>query len=171
MLHYENVVLRPWAPDDIEPLEAMRNDVELQAMLMTQPRPNSRQRVLEWLATKTEAENGLFFIIADSVSNAAIGYLQVASMSLQNGTGDLGICLSPEAQGKGYGAAAIHALVEYLLATFNLRKLVLYVLADNGGAIGFYLKLGFIEAGRLKEHFYHAGRYQDVVIMERFLKS
>jgi diamine N-acetyltransferase len=170
MLRYANVVLRPWTQDDIPALERMRNDVELQAMLMTQPRPNSRQRVLEWLAAKTEAGNGLFFIVADSASDVAVGYLQVTRLDLQNGTGELGICLSPAAHGKGYGASAIHALVDYLLKTFNLRKLVLHVLADNRGAIAFYLKQGFVEAGRLKEQFYHDGRYRDVVVMERFLK-
>jgi RimJ/RimL family protein N-acetyltransferase len=170
MLKNANTVLRPWTEQDIEVLEQLRNDVVLQAMLMTQPRPNSEQRVLEWLAAKTDAENGLFFVIADSKSNNAIGYLQVVNINQQNGTCELGICLSPDVQGRGYGAAAIHALVDYLRTTFNLRKLMLHVLADNSGAIAFYLKTGFTEAGLLKEHFYHDGQYKDVVIMEKFLQ-
>lgn len=169
MLQHENVVLRPWTEADVPVLERMRNDVELQAMLMTQPRPNSRQRVLEWLAGKTEASNGVFFVIADRDSDAAVGYVQVVNMNPQNGTGELGICLSADAQGRGIAAAAMHALGEYLVGTFNLRKLMLYVIADNARAIAFYRKQGFVEAGRLRDHFYHGGGYHDVVIMESFL--
>jgi RimJ/RimL family protein N-acetyltransferase len=169
MLQNSNTVLRAWSQEDIDVLERLRNDVELQATLMTQPRPNSEQRVVEWLASKTEAENGLFFIIADRVSNDAIGYLQVVNINQQNGTCEMGICLSPDVQGKGHGAAALDALVDYLRTTFNLRKLMLHVLADNGGAITFYLKAGFAEAGRLREHFYQDGQYKDVVIMEKLL--
>ena len=170
MLQYENTVLRPWEEQDVPLLEHLRNDVELQAMLMTQPRPNSEQRVLEWLVAKTEADDGLFFIIADSKTGNAVGYLQVVNINLQNGTCEMGICLSPDEQGKGYGGNAMHALVDYLRTTFNLRKLVLYVLADNTGAIAFYLKAGFAEAGRLREHFYHKEEYKDVIIMEKFLR-
>lgn len=171
MLQCENTVLRPWVEQDVPLLERLRNDVELQAMLMTQPRPNSEQRVLEWLATKTEADDGLFFIISDSKTGNAVGYLQVVNINQQNGTCEMGICLSPEAQGKGYGASAMHALEEYLRTTFNLRKLSLFVLVDNTGAIAFYVKAGFSEAGRLREHFYHDGKYKDVFIMEKFLRQ
>ena len=33
----------------------------------------------------------------------------------------------------------------------------------------FYLKLGFREVGRMKDHFLNNGEYRDVIIMEKFL--
>ena len=76
----------------------------------------------------------------------------------------------PEAQDEVHRTAVINALVDSLQTTLNLRKLMLHVLAENGGAIAFYLKTRFTRVGRLKGHYYHDRKYRDVVVMEKFLR-
>jgi RimJ/RimL family protein N-acetyltransferase len=167
MIGNERIVLRAWAQDDLDALGKLRNDLTLQEMLMSQPRPNSADRVRDWLTDKSQRDDGIFFVIADRDSDRVLGYVQVLNMNTMHGTGELGICIGPDSQGSGYGSSALELLEDYLQRVLNVRKLLLHVLADNEGAVKFYLKLGFDEVGRMKAHFLNNGEYRDVVIMEK----
>ena len=168
MIGDDRIVLRAWAQDDLDALAKLRNDLTLQEMLMSQPRPNSADRVQNWLTGKSGRDDGVFFVIAERNSDRVLGYAQVVNMNTMHGTGELGICIGPDFQGYGYGASAMALLEDYLKRVFNLRKLLLHVLADNKDAVKFYLKLGFDEVGRMQDHFLNNGEYRDVVIMEKF---
>jgi len=169
MIGDDRIVLRAWAQDDLDALGKLRNDLPLQEMLMSQPRPNSADRVQDWLTEKSGRDDGVFFVIAERDSDRVLGYVQVVNMDTQHGTGELGICIGPDFQGSGYGSSAMVLLEDYLQRVFSLRKLLLHVVADNKGAVKFYLKLGFDEVGSMKDHFLNDGKYRDVIIMEKFL--
>lgn len=168
MIGDDRIVLRAWAQDDLDALGKLRNDLTLQEMLMSQPRPNSPDRVQDWLTEKSGRDDGVFFVIAERDSDRVLGYTQVVNMNMMHGTGELGICIGPDLQGSGYGSSAIALLEDYLQRVFSLRKLLLHVIADNESAMKFYLKLGFSEVGRMQKHFLNNGEYRDVVIMEKF---
>lgn len=168
MIGDERIVLRAWARKDLDALGELRNDLTLQELLMSQPRPNSADRVQDWLEEKSGRDDGVFFVIAGRDDDEVLGYIQVVNMSEMHGTGDLGICIRPDLHGSGYGSAAMALLEDYLQRVFNLRKLQLHVLSDNEGAVKFYFKLGFEEVGRMKDHFLNSGEYRDVIIMEKF---
>ncbi len=169
MIGDDRIVLRAWAQEDLDALGKLRNDLTLQEMLMSQPRPNSADRVQNWLTEKSGRDDGVFFVIVDRECDRVLGYVQVVNMNTQHGTGELDICIGPDFQGSGYGSSALAFLEDYLKRVFSLRKLLLHVLADNEDAVKFYLKLGFDEVGRMKGHFLNNGEYRDVVIMEKFL--
>lgn len=169
MLDGKEITLRAWCADDIGFFECIRNDIVLQEKLMTQPRPNSIERVKEWLISKSNKSDEIFFVVADAKSNQAVGYVQAVNIDCLHGRAEIGICLSPEKQRKGFGRKTIHCLEAYLQRTFGLRKLVLFVLEDNVYAVSFYLKYGFSEVGRLRKHFFLGGQFKDVVIMEKFV--
>lgn len=167
MLKDTHVTLRPWGEADIAALAQLRNDSNLQAQLMTEPRPNSLQRVKEWLSSKSGREDVLFFVIASPSSNEVLGYVQIVNLRPVHGTGELGICLAPSAQRKGCGRETIELLEGYLRGTFGIRKLVLNVLETNTPAVKFYQRCGFVHAGRLTRHFLSGGILRDVLIMEK----
>ena len=169
MIGDDRIVLRAWAQDDLEALGKLRNDLTLQEMLMSQPRPNSADRVQAWLTEKSERDDTVFFVIAERDCDRVLGYVQVVNMNTMHGSGELGICIGPDLQGSGHGSSAMALLEDYLIRVFNLRKLLLHVIANNERAIKFYLKLGFEEVGRMKDHFLNNGEYRDIVIMEKFL--
>ncbi len=168
MMSDDRIELRAWSKKDIDALGRLRNDLLLQEMLMSQPRPNSAERVQDWVTEKSDREDGVFFVISERGSDRVLGYVQVVNMNAMHGTGELGICIAPDAQGSGYGSAAMTLLQDYLKRVFSMRKLLLHVVADNEGAVAFYLKLGFDEVGRMKNHFLNDGEFRDVIIMEKF---
>lgn len=168
MLRGDKVMLREWREADLERLATLRNDVALQRMLMAQARPNPVERVRQWLVDRGAREDMVFFVIAGE-DDGVLGYIQVAGIDRFHGHGDLGICLSPEAHGRGAAAEACRLLEEYLVDTMGMHKLTLKVIADNARAIAFYRKLGYREVGVLERHFRDGDSLHNVMIMERLL--
>jgi RimJ/RimL family protein N-acetyltransferase len=169
MLQGDRVILREWRESDLPALAQIRNDIELQDLLMTQAKPNSIERVRRWLVDRSSRDDMVFFVAAACADNAVLGYLQVTNIDQFHGVGDFGICLSSAAQGASLAQEACQLLYAYLSQTLALRKLTLKVLADNARAIAFYRKNGYRELGRMERHFRINDRFEDVLIMERFL--
>lgn len=78
---------------------------------------------------------------------------------------EVGIGLVPEARGRGVGTEAMRLLVEFGFVRRNLRRIHLQAIASNAGALRSYEKVGFAVEGRLREHAWVRGRYEDIVLM------
>jgi RimJ/RimL family protein N-acetyltransferase len=167
----ETIVLREWRDSDLDALAALRNNVALQILLMSQPRPNSLERVRAWLTGWSGRADAVFFVIVGRANDEVLGYLQVAQIDAFHGHGELGICLAPEAHGKNYAREACDLVEGYLIRSLALRKLVLKVLANNDRAISFYRKYGYRDVGILERHYRTADGYHDVLVMERHLTA
>jgi diamine N-acetyltransferase len=55
-------------------------------------------------------------------------------------------------QGRGYGRAALDAVVAYLRSRAAARELVTSVVLGDGSPLGFYLKYGFVDTGEMFDH-------------------
>ena len=71
-----------------------------------------------------------------------------------------------ENRGKGYGTEALGLLVEYGFQQLNFHSICLHVYSFNERAIRAYKKIGFKEAGRLRECYWADGRWHDRLIMD-----
>lgn len=165
----KRAVLRVPADEDAAFFARLRNDVPLQMQLMALPRPNSLRRVREWLAHANQDERRVLLVIASRRGGRALGYTQLAQIEPLHRTAELGICLAREAQGRGLGAEAMGLLEAYAAGVLGLRKLTLRVLGGNTAAVRLYRRLGYREVGTLREQFWQAGKFCDVVLMEKFL--
>ena len=56
-------------------------------------------------------------------------------------------------------------LVDYAFRSRNLRRVHLQTLASNTAALASYRAVGFMEEGRLREHAWVEGAYEDIVLM------
>ena len=171
MLEGITLRLRPWRDEDLPVLTNLRNDIDLQAQLLTQARGSRIENVREWLKARSNESNTMFFIIAERIHDETLGFLQVCDLDLLNGHANLGICFIAQARGNGMGGQAIALLSEYLKNYWKIRKLTLKVRADNTSALRCYEKAGFKHCGLLRSHFFNSGRWYDVVLMECFLKQ
>ncbi|WP_417425566.1 GNAT family N-acetyltransferase [Hoeflea sp.] len=135
--------LRSWHEADLDLLRQLRNDVELQARLLSTARGSDMAAIRGWLAHRTESPGRVFHIIADPGDDTALGYLQAELEPGQQDTWHFGICLALEHQGAGRGSAALITLEQRLAADFRARKLILEVGENNHAAIRCYQRLGF----------------------------
>lgn len=82
-------------------------------------------------------------------------------------TGDLGMAVRDDWQGRGAGTALMMACVDLADHWLNIHRLELTVFVDNEPAIRLYKKFGFVTEGRLVDYGYRDGRYVDTYIMGR----
>jgi len=167
MLYGERVTLRPIEKDDLPLFKQFYNDVEAEiASGGDPPTPHSNERIEHWYAEfpkKTEMGCGGFAIVADEKCIGSIGLFAYNALTH---TSMLGITIGDkEYWGKGYGREAIGLLLDYGFRLHNLRHIWLNTLSNNERAIRCYLRCGFIEEGRLRQHVWSNGDYVDEVAM------
>ena len=168
----DKVFLRAPDGEDLDFFVTIKNDLISQMLLMSAPKPLSKQQVSEWLTNAQKDERRFMFLIleADHPSKA-IGYLQLANFQPIHGTVELGVCILPEMRGQGIGREAIKLILKFAYQIYAIRKVGLKVLSQNSNAIALYRKLGFRKVGILREDFWICGKYQDVMIMEKIVKD
>ncbi len=71
----------------------------------------------------------------------------------------------PETRNHGLGTDAVKTFTDYCFNHLNFHKIALSVYASNQGAIKAYEKAGFVKEGILRQHHYHDGKYEDVIVM------
>lgn len=121
----------------------MMNDRVVQSRLFNEPYHEfSYEDEYNWVIS-TIGEYQWTMITNDS--NEFIGNCSFNKIDYQNGTGEIGIVLTPKMQHKGYGTETIKALIEYGFNIIGLNEIYLIVFSNNLNAINCYQKIGFVQ--------------------------
>ena len=68
--------------------------------------------------------------------------------------------LAPGYQGMGIAREAIMLVLDYGFNTLNLNKIISDSFADNEAIVSLSKKLGFVEEGILRSHYFHDGKFK-----------
>lgn len=161
------VSLRPPCTADEPALLRWRGEVANEPLMLWHGVARGPEDVAAWLARRTGDPAGRFWIVADQ-ADRAVGFAQLTAINARDGHAACGLFVDESARGRGVSAAAL-SLVVVAAKRLGVRKLVIEVLATNARAIDFWTRSGFARVGVLREHYLHAGRHLDVVLMERLL--
>src|SRR5450830_1100278 len=106
--------------------------------------------------------------ILESDAGELVGLVELVEINHIHRRAEFQIIVAPDAQGKGYAAAATLLAIEYAFMVLNLYKLYLYVDIANAKAIHIYEKCGFVKECELKSEFFVNGEYRDAIRMYIF---
>ena len=144
-------------------------DSEYWRLLAAEPsRPNSVKATREWVEKELYKDPPDFhmFTIHHLEDDRLIGELGLDDVKLPHGESFVGIGLGErEYWGKGYGSDAMQILLRYAFTELNLERVSLDVFEYNPRAIASYLKVGFVEEGRLRRFLHRDGRRWDLIFM------
>ena len=167
MLQGEKVLLRAISKDDLALLCEFNNDLEVElAGGGDPPMPQSLSR-LEAEFDKKVSDGGrdgtTFAIEADG---KLIGQCALFGFDQDAHNCEVGIMIGDKAfWGHGYGRDAIGLLLKYAFQYRNLHRVFLNVNSRNERGIRAYKACGFVEEGRLRDHVWSDGAYDDLVVM------
>ena len=118
---------------------------------------------IEYLQDVTKKGDYNFSIVTKD-KEQLIGTCSLMNINSVNQTAEVGIFIGESSyRGKGYGKEALKIILDYGFNTLNLHNIYLGVYSFNEQAIECYKKLGFKEAGRIREAKFHNGkRYDDI---------
>lgn len=172
MLQGEKVQLRRLEPTDIDFIMQWVNDPEVTKWLSF-VWPVSRKSEEEWLDRASKADDPSDQILAvETKDGTYIGQVGLHKIDYVSGIGELGIVIGrKDYWGQGYGSDALRTLIRFAFSQLRLRKLLLTYYGDNKRAEKCYLRLGFKEVGRLRDHMLRDGEFQDMVYMELFAED
>lgn len=163
MLTGERVVLRPLRPDDAEALWRLRLNPLTWAQTTEKPLVPQTFEAFRERFDATPSDGAADFAI--DAEGTLIGRGGLFGIDPLARIAEVGLSLLAEQRGRGYGRDALRVLVEYAFRSRNLRRVHLQTLASNAPALAAYRAVGFVEEGRLREHAWVEGAYEDMVLM------
>lgn len=126
-----------------------------------------------WIRNRAESKTDKLFLIKEKKSNIDIGTIGLKNIDYINSNAEIYISIgnneflsqNHSGGGKGYGTDAVLTFSNFCFDRLNLHKVYLKVFESNKRAIRCYEKAGFKIEGRLIEHHFTNGRYNDVFVM------
>lgn len=170
MLEGKIIILRPLKMSDWEKTIQWRNNIEIKKKAMMHPFPITEMVEKAWYENilKSTTDKTIYFTITKK-DDTPIGFIALNKINYTHKNCGLGIVIGEtDEQGKGYGKDAMELIIDYAFNTLNMNKITIEVIEINTLAIDFYIKLGFFEEGRLKQHYFVDGRYCDVLLLSKF---
>lgn len=159
------VTLRARTEADVDVLYAVASDLETwEERRPSLPAPLTRKAFEDRLAeVDSGAEKGMDFVV--EADGDVVGSVSLFSFDDLARHAEVGIALRADARGRGIGTAAIEQILQFAFVRCNLRRVHLQAIASNAAAVRAYEKAGFVVEGRLREHAWVRGRYEDIVVM------
>lgn len=179
MLSNELISLRAPEPEDLEVLYLMENDASLW-LASCNVVPYSRfqlRKYIEESAHDVYTDRQVRFMIEMKGDGAVAGGSMVAGsidltdIDLLNGRAEVGIALRPEFRGRGIAAQALTLLEEYAASFLGLNQLFVLAPESNIHSIKLFSSAGFTVSGTLKDWLRTEQKYENVVVMQFFLKK
>lgn len=165
MLTGDRVVLRPGRPEDREPMWRARQDPLTWARTTEAPLlPETLEAYVVRLTERRGGPDAAEFGV-DDAGGTFLGRASLFHVDALTRHAEVGITLLPSARSQGFGRDALQVLVDYAFRSRNLRRVHLQTLASNPAALRCYAAVGFVEEGRLREHAWVEGTYDDIVLM------
>jgi RimJ/RimL family protein N-acetyltransferase len=160
------VKLRPVQRADWPKIYEFRIDLETHLLADDDPPiPQSFEQVSNFWEEmeKKEPDNVYFAVEADEklIGTCGLFHFDKTARSCE-----LGISIGDKDYwGKGFGSDAVTLLVDFAFRHMNQHRVFLVVGAGNDRAVGAYRKVGFVEEGKMRDHLWIDGRYDDSLIM------
>lgn len=163
MLTGERVVLRPFRPEDVEPMWRSRLDPMTWAKTTEMPYvPETLEAYRERHAKRGQGSNAEFAVEVDGELVGRCGLFEVDELARH---AEVGLSILSPHQGKGHGQDVLRVLLGYAFRSRNLQRVHLQTLGSNAPALRAYRAVGFVEEGRLRSHAWVEGAYDDMVLM------
>jgi diamine N-acetyltransferase len=139
------------------------NDAEVMQYFANRQAPITEDEEARYLRALLASPNDRAFSVFDG--DRYVGQCSVNAIYWPARNGRLFVVVRREMQGRGYGPAAVRALLEVAWQQLGLHKVWLIVRRANRAAQAMYLKLGFDFEGVLQDEYYVNGSFHDMVRM------
>lgn len=171
MLKGDKVILKPMRREYLERYYEFLNEVDLQLLSSEDPpMPMEYERLVKQFEEHLARPQGEVLWFAIEVQGGKfVGQALLHRIDHAARTAELGITIGDrDYTNRKYGRDAVGMLVKYAFRLLNLRKIYLTTNGTNVRAQKAFARAGFVEEGRLKDHIWLDGKYDDLVYMSIF---
>ncbi len=158
------VLLRPWAPADVDAVFAACQDPEIQRWT-TIPSPYTRRDAVAYITEAAPAawrKGGAVFAVVQAATGEVAGSIGVDGLS--DAVAHVGYWTAPAARGRGLTSDALRTLARWFLEDGGAARVELFVEPGNTRSVQVAEAAGFVAEGVLRQRFVNRGRRADVVM-------
>lgn len=161
------VMPRPIEHKNLEKLNQCKNEETVYQNFGGGYMPVSIAIQEKWMDSRMDTSGNNKHFIIEILSGESVGMDRLYEINWIHRTCELGIYTGKkDLQRKGYGREAYRLLKKFAVRYLNLRKIKVYVVADNESAMKMYVHPAFKKVGELTEERFINGDYQSVTIMD-----
>lgn len=162
----KRIYLSPRGSGDYLKFTEWLNDMEVTRGLTTSHMLYTAESEKSFLESNV-GPNERTFVIVDGSVDKLIGTCGLLDIDFINRNAMLGIFIGDKDYwNDGYGQEAINLILDFGFNVLNLHNIMLKVYSYNERAINCYKKIGFKEAGRIRESKIIAGKKYDDILMD-----
>ena len=143
----ERIDYIPVSFDLVDDYLVMVNDKEIQRLISKNERVYSREDELNWIKSKLEDKAYVFSMISKE-DGSYIGNVEL--MDVENGSAEVGLCITMGMQNKHYGQEAITTMINYAFNVLGLEQLNAVVFSHNERSLHCLEKYGFVKYKEVK---------------------
>jgi [ribosomal protein S5]-alanine N-acetyltransferase len=156
--------------DDLTSYLKWMNSADIVCFTESRDKFYSHEDLIDYISVMSNDANKLFGIYLNN--NTHIGNIKLGNINTVHKRADIGIIIGEKTiWGQGFATEAIELVVSYAFKELNLKKVIAGMYVNNTGSYRAFLKCGFKECGRLREHAFSEGQFVDSVLVERINES
>lgn len=161
------VRLRPLAESDVDHILGWVNDPEIVGNIAAfAGHAFTREQELAYIRKTLASTGDVVWSIEDAAEGRYLGQTGLHQLHERSRVARLACIIADRSDmGRGYGSAAIRAVLAHGFGALGLHKVWLMVFATNQRGRRTYGRLGFVEEGVLREEYFHQGGWHDMVRM------
>ncbi len=172
MLKGNEIQLRALEPEDLNFLYQIENEVDIWQYGNTQT-PFSKFVLKQYIenAGQDIFEAKQLRLVIETFKNETIGLVDLYDFDPKNRRAGIGILIAAqENKKKGFATEAMGLLINYGFKMLDLNQIYAHVGTDNSESRKLFEKLGFINAGIIKQWTYHQGIFKDELFYQLLKK-
>lgn len=108
-------------------------------------------------------DNGRYSFSIETLEGQYVGSFNLNGIDERNGTFGIGMQITREERGKGYGTSAMKILLDYAFNERRLNKFNVTVIDSNVASATMLKKLGCVQEGIRRQVIYMEGKFHDEV--------
>lgn len=109
------------------------------------------------------SDNGRFSFTIETLEGNYVGSFNLSGLDERNGTFGIGMQITRDERGKGYGTSAMKILLDYAFNERRLNKFNVTVIDSNVASATMLKKLGCVQEGTRRQVIYMEGKFHDEV--------
>jgi len=164
----DRIFLRLLAPIDVTVTYVdWMNDEKAMQFLESRFKKYNLDDIKKYVEQTNDGINNFMFGIFLKENDEHIGNIKIGGIDHIHRFANVGVLIgNKEMWGKGYGTEAIKLATEYAFNELDLHKLIAGIYSNNTGSYNAFMKAGYGEAGRLRNHRLYKERFVDEILVE-----
>lgn len=161
------VRLRPLAESDVDDILRWVNDPEIVGNIAAfSGHAFTRDQELAYVRQILTSKADVVWSIVEADTGRYLGQTGLHQIHDRSKVARLACIIALRGDmGRGFGSAAIRAVLDHAFGPLGLHKVWLMVFATNARGRRIYGRIGFVEEGVLREEYFHQGGWHDMVRM------